>query len=265
MRLALISLNIEWENKQKNKLKVLDICKSFCKKNVDLVIFPEMSLTGFSMNTSNLAEDEDKSDTIGFFVNLAKEYSINIAFGIILKSNNKATNNLIVINRQGIVSGNYAKIHPFSYSGEDNFFEKGNEAVICNIDGIKCGLSICYDLRFPELFQQLSSGAELIINIANWPKKRVEHWLTLLRARAIENQVFFIGVNRIGIDGNDFEYEKSSVVFSPEGNVTKSIQYGDEVDIVDINIDEVKQYRLSFPMKKDRRVNLYREFYETEG
>lgn len=265
MRIALVSLNQAWQDKKTNQKRCQACIEKAFTSNVDLIVFPEMTLTGFSMNIKLTSEKPLQSPTIKFFSQLAEKNSLAIAFGMVFEKLDKATNNLVVIDKIGNVISSYSKIHPFSFSGENNYFLGGDEIITCTISDATIGLTICYDLRFPEIFQALSKTCNLIITIANWPKKRVAHWLTLLRARAIENQVFFIGVNRTGIDGNNIEYEKSSVAFTPEGNEVKPVECFDEIDIIDIDIDEVKHYRLSFPVKKDRRINLYKEFYETEG
>lgn len=152
------------------------------------------------------------------------------------------------------------KIHLFSYSGEDKLISGGNEVNSLSWNG-GWGLSICFDLRFPELYQELSKENLILVNIANWPKARVAHWRTLLNARAIENQSFMIGVNRTSIDGNGLEYEESSCVFSPNGEKLKSVAVSDTIKIFDLNLEEAILYRKSFPIKKDRREGLYKEFY----
>lgn len=258
MRVALISLDQSWEDKEANKRKIREIFSSISGILVDLIILPEMTLTGFTMNSKDFAEEFANSDSLVFFKSLAIEYNRSIVFGIILDNIPLPTNNLVVISNQGEVLVNYAKIHPFSYLGEDKYFCKGDILKSFDFLSTHIGVSICYDLRFPEIFQSLSRNSDIIINIANWPKRRVDHWRTLLKARAIENQVFFIGVNRIGVDGNDLSYEKSTYVVSPNGEFLVPNAISDEIDIYDINTSEVRDIRASFPVKNDRRTTLYK-------
>lgn len=256
MNIALVSLDQVWQDKIANK----ELCKRYIRlaseNNVDLVVFPEMTLTGFTMDT-NLAEDPENSGSAEFFNNEAFEKRIAVAYGISLKKDGKATNNLVVVNRSGQEIASYSKIHPFSYSGEDNYYIPGKKIKMVEISGAIIGLTICYDLRFPELFQALSNNCNIIITIANWPEKRVKHWNTLLEARAIENQSFMVGVNRTGTDGNNLYYSGSSAVFDPEGNKLIPYYTAECLEIFDVNIEKAEQYRNSFPVKKDRQRDLY--------
>jgi predicted amidohydrolase len=260
MKIALVSLDIKWENKEENKDRISKLLRTFSERKVDLVIFPETTLTGFTMNPEKLEEELSSSGSIVFFQDCAKKMHSYIAFGMILQNSSaKPTNNLLVISPQGEVIASYKKIHPFSYAGEDKVYSAGEELSKIVINGFTVGLSICYDLRFPELFQGLSKESDLIINIANWPKGRVEHWRCLLQARAIENQVFFVGVNRTGIDGNGLEYEKSSLIFDPRGRTLLPERINEEVDIYNLDLAEVAKYRDEFPVKKDRKLELYKK------
>ena len=122
-------------------------------------------------------------------------------------------------------------------------------------------MSICYDLRFPELYQQLSKSNLILVNIANWPNTRITHWKTLLKARSIENQSFMIGVNRTGSDGNGLEYEESSLVFSPSGEEIYPLEISDEIKIFDLDLNIAMDSRKRFPFKNDRKKNIYKNFY----
>lgn len=259
MKVAVVSLNSVWEDKQANLEEVERIVQLLHQK-AEYVIFPEMSLTGFSVSNLALAEDLENSDSVLAIQKLAKECQMNIVFGLMTSKQEKKYNSCIAVNAKGEIEGSYEKTHLFSYSGEDELISGGNEVKSLSWEG-GWGLSICFDLRFPELYQELSKENLILLNIANWPKARVSHWRTLLNARAIENQSFMIGVNRTGIDGNGLEYEESSCVFSPNGEKLESVAVSDTIKIFDLNIEEAIQYRKSFPIKKDRREGLYKEFY----
>ena len=255
MKVALVSLNQSWENKAENKQKVgetLALIAEHCT-NTDLVVYPEMTLTGFTMESQKVKEDELSSETITFFKEQAQKYKVSIAFGVVLSKGEKATNNLVVVSEQGVLA-TYAKIHPFSYAGEDNYYQAGDELKKLTIGGATIGLTICYDLRFPELYQAYSKDCYVILNIANWPERRVSHWRALNKARAIENQVFMIAVNRIGTDGKGLQYVFSSHIVSPYGEELKGTSLSEEVVVYDRNLEEVAQYRAEFPVK-----TLYKE------
>lgn len=260
MKVALVSLNQSWENKADNKQKVgetLALIAEHCT-NTDLVVYPEMTLTGFTMESQKVKEDELSSETITFFKEQAKKYKVSIAFGVVLSKGEKATNNLVVVSEQGVLA-TYAKIHPFSYAGENDYYQAGDELKKLTIGGATIGLTICYDLRFPELYQAYSKDCSVILNIANWPERRVSHWRVLNKARAIENQVFMIAVNRIGTDGKGLQYVFSSHIVSPYGEELKGTSLSEEVVVYDLNLEEVAQYRAEFPVKNDRKITLYKE------
>jgi predicted amidohydrolase len=258
MKIALVSLDQIWEDKGANRLK----CQSYVEKaslsGAELIVFPEMTLTGFSMNIGLIRESVEDSPTLDFFKNQAKSNKISIAFGVVFEKDEKATNNLVIVDKNGNQLSNYAKIHPFSYSGESKYYLGGSELISSCISDAIVGSSICYDLRFPDIFQYLSKNCQIIVTIANWPERRIAHWLTLLQARAIENQVFMIGVNRTGTDGNNVKYVRSTVVFDPWGEKMIPSAFDSEMDIYDISLEMVKSVRDSFPVKSDRRTDLYK-------
>ena len=258
MKIAIVSLDQVWEDKKANQLKCHDYIKRASKFKAELIIFPEMTLTGFSMNTKLIGEKPDQSPTIGFFSQQAKQQKLSIAFGVVFTKDVKATNNLIVLNNNGNLLSTYAKIHPFSFSGENNYYLGGDELIICKIAEANIGLTICYDLRFPEIFQALSKSCNIIITIANWPERRINHWTILLQARAIENQLFTIGVNRTGSDGNNLSYVKSSVVFDPTGEEMEPMHSYLDMDIYDLPLSEIIAVRNSFPVQQDRKTEFYR-------
>lgn len=260
MKVVLVSLDQVWENKEENQLKIQKELQLICTSHPDLIIFPEMTLTGFTMESLRFAERKEGSQTIQFFSQWAKKVNCYIAFGVILQTKmNLPTNSLIVLNTEGEIVAQYAKIHPFSYSGENEHYSKGKYLSLFTYNNCKIGLSICYDLRFPELFQGLSKDCSIIVTIANWPKKRVEHWSALLLARAIENQSYMIGVNRIGVDGNGIEYEESSLVVSPSGQYFKGQHLTEYSKMYEIDLAITNDIRMSFPVKNDRQVELYKE------
>lgn len=259
MKVALLSLEQAWENKKAN----LELCKKYIRElsvaNPELIIFPEMTLTGFSNNVSLIAEKPESSKTIKNFSELAKEFNVAIVFGVVLRSNNgDVFNRAVFVDNFGHLVDSYTKIHSFSFAGENFFFNSGKKLCVVKFKNFTIGLTLCYDLRFPELYSALAKECDLIVNIANWPKKRIKHWDTLLKARAIENQIFIAGVNRIGVDGNFLEYVESSHMFNANG---KELQFEKIRDAKIYNIDKnfTKEFRSKFNTVNDRKVEFYKE------
>ncbi len=258
MKIALVSLTQEWEDKKANLSKCEGYSQKASQDKVDLIVFPEMTLTGFSNNIIVTAEDKDESTTLKSFQDIARRFSIAIVFGVVIQDGEKAFNQSIFIDKNGVLKARYSKIHPFSFAGEDKFFNSGNRLEVVDFEDFKIGLSICYDLRFPELYSTLATKTDLIINIANWPSKRVEHWNTLLKARAIENQIFIAGVNRVGVDDNGLEYIESSQIFNANG---ESVEFQKIEDMKIYTIDKTwtKNFKEKFNTTNDRKVEFYKE------
>jgi predicted amidohydrolase len=189
---------------------------------------------------------------------LAKKYSIAILFGVVIEDQKKAFNKSFFINSEGKILSQYSKIHPFTFAGEDKYYTPGNTLSIVNFNECEIGLTICYDLRFPELYSALAKESDIIINIANWPKKRVDHWNTLLKARAIENQIFIAGVNRTGVDGNGLEYEESSNIYNANGELLEYRQF-EAIKIFQLSKDWTENFKKQFITVKDRKTLLYKE------
>jgi omega-amidase len=260
MNIALCSLDQFWEDKQKNRSKCLSAITRAKAGKADVIIFPEMTMTGFSMNTGLIAEGFKKSDTLNWFREQARIFEIYIVFGIVITGKRKPLNSCIVINRTGSIVGLYAKVHTFSYADEDQHYDRGAKIAACKIMTEKIGLTICYDLRYPEVYTSLAKSCSAILNIANWPAERIDHWTTLLRARAIENQLYIFGVNRRGIDGKGIKYIKSSIAVSPRGEIIPPDSKGNDLDLYSIDFNAVKSYRKVFPALKDRRPSIYKKY-----
>lgn len=253
VKIALAQTEIIWENKEENFRIAQEYIMRASKNDVDLILFPEMSFTGFTMNTQYSAENDGY--TCYAMKKIAQKYKIHIGFGWVKEGKEKAENHYTILDIYGNILSDYVKIHPFSYSNEDCYFCGGDKLSHFCIDGIPFSTFICYDLRFPEVFQIASQDAHFIIIPANWPKRRREHWNTLLRARAIENQVYIIAINCIGENIGGLEYSGDSCVINPNGDVVMKAE-GEGLWICDI-YDDVEKYRSDFPVKQDRRIELY--------
>ena len=249
MKLSLLQYSPVWEDKEENKKKILDIL-STRNHQTDLLIFPEMTLTGFSMNSKELAEDAE-GDSFKFFKNISIVKNTNVIAGIIFKEGEQIFNTAVHFNSNGEIKSIYKKIHPFTPSTEDRNYRAGSLTEVTEIDNWKIGLSVCYDLRFPELYRfYAKQRIELIIAIANWPVDRVEHWRQLLKARAIENQCYVAGVNRVG-DTGKLKYNGWSSVYDPMGKEILEIENDEGLFMTEININEVKQVQNDLPFLDD--------------
>ncbi|MEW6653083.1 MAG: carbon-nitrogen family hydrolase [Bacteroidota bacterium] len=251
-KIGLAQIAIEWENLPANIEKINKLVSSLEEKP-DLLIFPELTLTGFTMNSAKFAEEIDGIST-QFFMKLAARLKTNIFCGVIERDVKAIYNSLIHFDENGLLMARYRKIHPFSFAGEDKYYTASNELVVTEINHIKIGLSICYDLRFPELYRLYTKkGVDVLVNIANWPVPRIGHWLALLKARAIENQCFAIGVNRTGTDPKN-DYNGYSVIYNPIGEELVSIGSEEKIILQEINLNEVYEIRNSLPFLKDMKL-----------
>lgn len=252
MKIALVQMNIIWEDKDKNYIKAEEYISKAAGEGIKTIFFSEMSFTGFSMHTDVTGEDDNA--TINAMSLLASKYDINVGFGWVKKIAKSAENHYTIVSATKAIISDYAKIHPFTYSGEDEFFTGGDKITEFEIESIPFSNFICYDLRFPEVFRMVVPQAHAIVIPAAWPKRRSAHWKALLKARAIENQVYIIAVNCYGtIDG--LEYSGDSCVINPNGEYVATIE-GEGMLCYDLN-DDVEEYRNAFPVLNDIRNDVY--------
>lgn len=265
MRIGLAQMDILWENIMENKKKTEDFFQSARENQVDILVFPEMTLTGFSMNVEKTTETREEQ--IHIFQDLTEKYEVAAVFGypkeISPKEREehpdwKSYHNMLAFMDKGKILLNYAKIHPFTYGQEGEYFQGGEKILQLKWNGINVGAFICYDLRFPEIFQISSGSSEVIFVIANWPENRIAHWDCLLQARAIENQCYIVGVNRTG-KGGGLIYNGHSAIYDPTGKRLTTFTEQEALLIGDIDSDLVQNVRTHFPVKKDRREELYQK------
>lgn len=252
MRIYCCQFDISWEDKQANFRKVRKLLECNQPTAGSLVVLPEMAFTGFSMNVPLVTEDEP-GRTESFLADLAKRFGVYLVAGLATRTQNgRGENKAAFVTPSGDIDGTYQKVHLFSPGGENLYFQTGNTARRFCWQGGCVVPVICYDLRFPELFRSaLSLGVELYVVIANWPTVREDHWVTLLRARAIENQSFVAGVNRCGRDPQ-YDYSGRSMIIAPDGQVLAETGKAEEVIWADIEWGIVREYRIRFPVLNDR-------------
>jgi omega-amidase len=255
MKIALLQLNSVWEAPKENHSRAFELINSAAAQGCDVAVLPEMFATGTSLNTAITAESAD-GPTDAFLTTAAQKHAMNIIAGFALQGKNsssKALNIAAVYNRQGDRVVQYAKLHLFSPAREDCHYDAGSSPVPFELDGAPCGIFICYDLRFPEAFRSIAKKVQAIFVIANWPRARIEHWETLLRARAIENQCFVIGVNRTGVDGNGLYYSGCSQIIDPWGRVLCHGSERESVVTGEFDLQEVEHYRAKYKFLNDMK------------
>ncbi|AMJ42113.1 nitrilase-related carbon-nitrogen hydrolase [Anaerotignum propionicum] len=258
MRIGLAQIDMGFEHKQYARTLCQEMILTGAKENVDFMVFPEMTLTGFTVNIKELGEAFETSETIQFFKQQAILHHMAICFGLPIVDSQKAENQCVILSATGELLANYAKIHPFSFGTEKEFYIGGTTLAFCQIKDFTLSPFICYDLRFPEIFQIASKQSTLLVVIANWPVSRKEDWSILLKARAIENQAFVVGVNRAGTGGG-LAYFGDSMVISPRGKILAQAKDGTNLTTFDISCEEALQCRNKFPLKSDRRPELYQQ------
>lgn len=265
MKIALTQMDILWEDKKGNLEKAKRLTEQAEYAGAQILLFPEMSFTGFTMHTEQMGEEiigyqdgYEITGTVEHMLKLSRLYQPALVFGYIRHGKDGGYYNSLMAVKQGRILTQYDKIHPFTYSTEGEYYTGGNHLAKCTIEGMSFGFFICYDLRFPEVFQALSKDCEVIAVIANWPRERVEHWRVLLQARAVENQCYLLGINRKG-EGNGLAYVPSSTAFDPYGRrLTPETE--EELLYAEVDRNAVSEYREAFPVKKDRRKSLYDTF-----
>ncbi|MBN1181265.1 MAG: amidohydrolase [Bacteroidales bacterium] len=245
--LSLIQTDIIWENKNQN-LSLLENKIASIEGQSNVIILPEMFSTGFTMNT-RLAEPMEGS-AVKWMKEISAKYSISLVGSLLIEEEANFYNRLLWVQPNGSLF-TYDKRHLFSLGGEDEFFSKGTKKLIIEYDHWKICPMICYDLRFPVWIRN-KEEYDVLIFVANWPHTRQNAWRNLLISRAIENQCFCLGVNRVGTDGNGLKYIGGSVVIDPMGEIVKEIP-GQEEDIIMIELDKdrILNSRAKLPFLKD--------------
>lgn len=252
MKLLGLQFDIAWEDKAANFEKVRSLADQAAPELGDLVVLPEMFATGFSMNVARTAEPYG-GPTERFLSRLARERGIYVAGGAAMQGEQgPPRNKALILGPSGELLGFYAKMRPFTPGGEANHYAAGHEPMSFRWAGCAVAPFICYDLRFPELFRQIAATArpELFLVIANWPEKRIAHWVRLLQARAIENQAYVIGVNRIGQDPF-YTYSGRSLIVDYNGEILADAGGNEAVISAALDLEPLRKYRLGLPFLQD--------------
>ncbi|MDQ5871074.1 MAG: carbon-nitrogen family hydrolase [Acidobacteriota bacterium] len=255
MRVALVQMDLAWEDVAENHRRAARHLAAAKEGGATLAVLPEMFSTGFSMDSARIAQPPGgPSET--FLREEARRLDLWVLASVPEAGEPAPRNMAMLVSPAGEVV-RYAKIHPFSYAGEDRVYAAGERVVTAEVEGVRVTPFVCYDLRFPEPFRTAAADTDLFVVVANWPGERREHWRTLLRARAIENQAYVVGVNRAG-DGNGLHYAGDSAAIAPLGETLVEVDARDQVAFADVDPQVVKKLRARFPALSDRRPSAYR-------
>lgn len=256
LAITLVQTELAWEDPAANRLHMENLLAGL--SDTHLVILPEMWSTGFSMASERLAETMDGS-TIAWMKAMSDSLAVPIAGSLIIEDQGHRFNRFCLVNPNGDVQ-HYDKRHLFRMSGEHEHYSPGETRPVFDVQGFRVLPQVCYDLRFPVFMRNRThppSGEDhakpydLMLVVANWPARRRHHWRTLLQARAIENQCYVVGVNRVGVDGNQVEYSGDSMVVDYEGSLLADLGCENAVQRVVINRQPMADYREGFPAWKD--------------
>ena len=254
MNVVALQFDIAWENKPANFEKVRQLLTDAAPERGSLVALPEMFATGFSMNTQKIAEAYG-GETERFLSETAKQFGIFLIGGTAMRGRDgRARNKVLVFSPQGDLTAFYAKMRPFTLGGESKHYTAGEHPVVFRCSECAVSPFVCYDLRFPELFRESAAAhkPELFVVIANWPEKRIPHWTRLLQARAIENQAYVIGVNRIGQDPY-YEYTGRSCIIDYNGDVLADAGEKESAISARLDLNTLQEYREGLPFLADMK------------
>jgi len=272
LTISLIQTDLHWEDKPAN-LRMLEEKIRGIREKTELVLLPEMFSTGFSMKPEQYAETMD-GESVQWMKRIAAEKKIILAGSLIITENQKYYNRLIWMLPNGQY-GIYDKRHRFAFAGEDEHYTAGTKRMIASVKGWRINLQVCYDLRFPVWARQSPSAADrahgeaeydLLVYVANWPERRNHAWKTLLQARAIENQCYVAGVNRVGKDGNDIYHCGDSMIVDPMGEIKYTRKDEEDIFTMTLHKEELVTVREKLPFLRDadRFLLLNEENPETE-
>ena len=257
MKIALTQMKTVWEDIPANSREARRLTAQAAAAGAGLIVFPEFTFTGFTKTPTRFADTPDHPRQLACAEALTREFPLAVACGRIVASEPLPRNNLTLVH-QGRTLLSYDKLHSYSFGGETAVYGRGERIMTTRLGGLDVGAFICYDLRFPEIFQVAARRADVLLVIGNWPGDRLENWYTLLRARALETQCYIVGVNRAG-EGGGIVYAPSSVVYGPAGD-RLTPQSEDEILYCEVSAENVRAVRAAFPLRSDRREDLYSAF-----
>lgn len=254
---TIIQSELVWEDTRAN-LAMFEQKIDAIEEDTHLIVLPEMFTTGFSMNPQSLAQKMDDT-TVAWIRKTSADNHADVTASVIIEENGRYFNRLLWAKPDGQLL-TYDKRHLFRMLGEEKVYSAGKKPLTVKLNGWKLRPFICYDLRFPVFIRNLDNQYDVAVFIANWPEKRSSHWKTLLQARAIENQCYVIGVNRVGTDGNDLTYSGDSSIIDPMGTILFSEAYNQVTKTIRLTRAFLETTRSAFPVWKDADKDLVKEF-----
>ena len=256
LRVAAIQHDIVWHDREANFERLAPKIAGAAASGAGLVLLTETFSTGFSFDTPGIGEPQGGPSST-FLVEQATRHGVWVGGSCpeldpASPGGDERPSNTFVLAGPGGVVHRYRKIHPFSHAGEERYVRAGTDFVTVEVEGVRLSLFVCYDLRFSDEFWALAPDTDAFLVVANWPEKRRLHWSTLLHARAIENQAYVVGVNRVG-SGGGLDYSGDSAIIDPLGEVLASGARVETVLLADIDTDHVASTREHFRFMQDRR------------
>lgn len=256
LKVTIIQTALHWQNRNANLEHFEKLIASI--NDSDLIVLPEMFTSGFTMNTKEVA-DTNEGEIFQWMKRMAFQKKAVITGSVVIEEQSKFYNRLYWVNPDASYQC-YNKRHLFRMANENEFYTEGHSRIIANIEDWRICPLICYDLRFPVWSRNINWGQsferahqyEVLIYVANWPERRSHAWKSLLIARAIENQCYVIGVNRIGLDGNEIPYTGDSMIISPLGEILSQTKANEEsIETLTLNLKVLQDYRKAFPAIND--------------
>lgn len=259
MKVGVIQMDVRFAKVEENFKNAERLIRQAAKKGAEIAVLPELWNTGFALEQLHEIADEDGTRSKKLLQDLARELDIHIVGGsVAIKRDGKLYNTMYTVNRKGELVSEYSKVHLFSLVKEHEYMTAGDEMNLFTLDDVEAGGVICYDIRFPEwLRSHTLAGAKVLFIPAQWPTARIDHWKTLLQARAIENQCFIVAINRISRKPENFNGQ--SMIIEPWGEVLWTGTQDEELAVIDVDFSKVDEVRTRIPVYDDRRPNLYGE------
>ena len=257
LRVALVQQDTVWQDRGANLARARGFVAQAARAGARVAVFPELFTLGFTMAPEPYAEPIP-GPTVEAVAALSREFGLHVIGSAVEAHEPHPRNAAFVTGPDGALVAVYRKLHPFTYGEEHQHYTGGDDCPLFQVDGVPCGLQVCYDLRFPEPFRALAArGAEVIFVPANWPVRRISAWSTLLAARAIENQAAVCGVNRVGRDGAGLDYPGASALHDAFGEVIARGGATEGLVVGDLDLAQLRAWRQRFPALQDRRPGLY--------
>lgn len=251
---GLVQIDVVKGNKSANMQRIKTLVSSVFNRQI--ILLPELWSTGYDLTRKHELAEDLTGESVAFMVDIAREKSAFVGGSILHRSESLVLNTFVLVNAKGIVA-TYDKVHLFKLMQEDAHLAPGQMFTTVDLGFAKAGLAVCYDLRFPEMFRYYTDrDVNMILLVAQWPTARYEHWSTLTRARAIENQCFFLACNRVGGETHN-EFNGGSLAIDPWGVILAEGSREEGVVTAQMNLNHIKVARTRFPVLLDRRQDLY--------